>query len=195
MHISHLASCSLGSCKLLMVKVIGKHWTIWLTSGISPNLLDSQVRRCTDETYAILQNILWWTFLACPPAPLATSSTREHTRGNNSSALHALSDEAVWQCRSSNVICTDTRKSIWQNATKGEDHYFTVWPRWRCVNTIRDLIGHRMCRRQQRMLDLYPSSNKVRCDTNIAYCNRACKSRARKRGWGQLGAGSPYSPC
>ena len=25
--------------------------------------------------------------------------------------------------------------------------------------------------------------------------NRACKSRARKRGWGQLGAGSPYSPC
>ena len=25
--------------------------------------------------------------------------------------------------------------------------------------------------------------------------NRACKSRARKRGWGQLGAGGPYSPC
>ena len=24
---------------------------------------------------------------------------------------------------------------------------------------------------------------------------RACKSRARKRGWGQLGAGNPYSPC
>ena len=24
--------------------------------------------------------------------------------------------------------------------------------------------------------------------------NRACKSRARKRGWGQLGAGNPYSP-
>ena len=26
-------------------------------------------------------------------------------------------------------------------------------------------------------------------------CYRACKSRARKRGWGQLGAGSPYTPC
>ena len=25
--------------------------------------------------------------------------------------------------------------------------------------------------------------------------NRACKSRARKRGWGQLGAGGPYTPC
>ena len=25
--------------------------------------------------------------------------------------------------------------------------------------------------------------------------NRACKSRMRKRGWGHLGAGSPYSPC
>ena len=25
--------------------------------------------------------------------------------------------------------------------------------------------------------------------------NRVCKSRARKRGWGQLGARSPYSPC
>ena len=25
--------------------------------------------------------------------------------------------------------------------------------------------------------------------------NRACKSRARKRGWGQLGAGDPYTPC
>ena len=25
--------------------------------------------------------------------------------------------------------------------------------------------------------------------------NRACKSRARKRGWGQLGARGPYSPC
>ena len=25
--------------------------------------------------------------------------------------------------------------------------------------------------------------------------NRACKSRARKRGWGQLGAEGPYSPC
>ena len=24
---------------------------------------------------------------------------------------------------------------------------------------------------------------------------RACKSRARKRGWGQLGAEHPYSPC
>ena len=24
---------------------------------------------------------------------------------------------------------------------------------------------------------------------------RACKSRARKRGWGHLGAGGPYSPC
>ena len=24
---------------------------------------------------------------------------------------------------------------------------------------------------------------------------RACKSRARKRGWGQLGAGGPYTPC
>ena len=24
---------------------------------------------------------------------------------------------------------------------------------------------------------------------------RACKSRARKRGWGQLGAEGPYSPC
>ena len=28
-----------------------------------------------------------------------------------------------------------------------------------------------MCRRQQRMLDLHPSSNKIRCDANIAYCN------------------------
>ena len=27
------------------------------------------------------------------------------------------------------------------------------------------------------------------------FYNRACKSRARKRGWGQLGAGGPYSPC
>ena len=27
------------------------------------------------------------------------------------------------------------------------------------------------------------------------YCYRACTSRARKRGGGQLGAGSPYSPC
>ena len=25
--------------------------------------------------------------------------------------------------------------------------------------------------------------------------DRACKSRARKRGWGQLGAGGPYTPC
>ena len=25
--------------------------------------------------------------------------------------------------------------------------------------------------------------------------NRASKSRAQKRGWGQLGAGNPYSPC
>ena len=29
----------------------------------------------------------------------------------------------------------------------------------------------------------------------IPVYNRACKSRARKRGWGQLGAESPYSPC
>ena len=27
------------------------------------------------------------------------------------------------------------------------------------------------------------------------FSNRASKSRARKRGWGQLGAGNPYSPC
>ena len=25
--------------------------------------------------------------------------------------------------------------------------------------------------------------------------HRVCKSRARKRGWGQLGAGAPYTPC
>ena len=30
--------------------------------------------------------------------------------------------------------------------------------------------------------------------TNVVW-NMACKSRARKRGWGQLGAGSSYSSC
>ena len=33
------------------------------------------------------------------------------------------------------------------------------------------------------------------CMTSTTVVNRACKSRARKRGWGQLGAGGPYTPC
>ena len=28
-----------------------------------------------------------------------------------------------------------------------------------------------------------------------AFGYRACKSHVRKRGWGQLGAGGPYTPC
>ena len=31
--------------------------------------------------------------------------------------------------------------------------------------------------------------------SDAAVAHRACKSRARKRGWGQLGAGGPYTPC
>ena len=33
------------------------------------------------------------------------------------------------------------------------------------------------------------------CHVNTDRSNRACKSRARKRGWGQLGAGNPQTPC
>ena len=31
--------------------------------------------------------------------------------------------------------------------------------------------------------------------TYLGMLNRVCQSRTRKRGWGQLGAGDPYTPC
>ena len=82
-------------------------------------------------------------FLACPPAPPATTSTPEHTRGNNSSVLDALSDEALWQCRGSNVICTDTRKSIWHNATNGGVSMRYVF--WLAVACVEDSSACWIC--------------------------------------------------
>ena len=43
----------------------------------------------------------------------------------------------------------------------------------------------------ERRLDEVLASRLPNADTRY----RACKSRARKRGWGQLGAGGPYTPC
>ena len=45
------------------------------------------------------------------------------------------------------------------------------------------------------LVKLYSVSNGIRETKSYELAYRASKSRARKRGWGQLGAGGPYSSC
>ena len=56
------------------------------------------------------------------------------------------------------------------------------------VRVLCDVTDHEDAARQTTRL-----LHDTVCNTTTR--DRACKSSARKRGWGQLGAGRPYSPC
>ena len=46
-----------------------------------------------------------------------------------------------------------------------------------------------------RVVNLHTAPDPLHPSFETSAVYRACKSRARKRGWGQLGAGGLYTPC